>query len=188
MAAEQRNRATAAALRISEKADDKFQVIRSLRGIADVYEKQNNTSLALDYYKKARITAEQMDDIKVELKDLYKDMSAAYAKSHDYTNAYELKSLYSDIKDTLYNLETKKKLNQLQFDFELSKKEGEIVLKEAKIKSEKQARIGVTIGLGLILIIAFIIYRNYLQKSKINRILEILAGAWASMKRPVTIP
>ena len=83
-----------------------------------------------------------------------------------FANAFSLKSLYSDIKDTLYNLETRKKLNQLQFDFELSKKEGEIVLQEAKIKSEKQIRIGVTIGLGLILIIAFIIYRNYLQKAK----------------------
>jgi adenylate cyclase len=160
------------ALEIAEKADDKFQVIRSLRGIADVYEKQGNTTLAIQYYSKARVIAEQMDDVKVELKDLYKDMSAAYAKKNDFANAFSLKSLYSDIKDTLYNLETRKKLNQLQFDFELSKKEGEIVLQDAKIKSEKQIRIGVTIGLGLILVIAFIIYRNYLQKAKINRILD----------------
>ena len=113
-----------------------------------------------------------MDDVKIELKDLYKDMAAAYSKKNDFANAYLYKTLYSDIKDTLYNLETKKKLNQLQFDFELSKKEGEIVLQEAKIKSEKQARMGVTIGLGLILIIAFIIYRNYLQKAKTNKILD----------------
>ena len=160
------------ALAIAEKFDDKFQVIRALRGIADVYEKQNNASLALEYYEKARVIAEKMDDVKVELKDLYKDMSAAYATNKDFPNAYLFKTLYSDIKDTLYNLETKKKLNQLQFDFELSKKEGELVLKEAKIKSEKQARTGVTIGLGMILIIAFIIYRNYLQKVKVNKILD----------------
>jgi adenylate cyclase len=113
-----------------------------------------------------------MDDVKVELKDLYKDMSAAYAKNNDFPNAYLFKSFYSDIKDSLYTLETKKKLNQLQFDFVLKKKQGEIVLKEAKIKSEKQARMGMTIGLGLLLIIAFIIYRNYLQKAKINKILD----------------
>lgn len=160
------------ALQAAQKVDDKFQVIRSLRGIADVYEKQNKTSLALKYYQKARLTAAQMNDVKVELKDLYKDMSAAYAKNSDFFSAYLYRSLYSDIKDTLYNLETRKKLNQLQFDFELSKKEDEIVLQEAKIKSEKQARMGVTIGLALILIIAFIIYRNYLQKAKVNRILD----------------
>ena len=164
------------ALEIAEKLDDKFQVTRSLRGIADVYDKQNNSSLALQYYERARAVAEKMDDVKVELKDLYKDMSAAYAKNDDFSNAYLFKSLYSDIKDTLYTTETKKKLNQLQFDFELSKKEGEIVLKEAKIKSEKQARMGVTIGLALILIIAFIIYRNYLQKVKVNKILDKQKG------------
>lgn len=167
------------ALEAARKFDDNLQVVRSFRGMADVYLKQGNTTLSIDYYKKAGTIAREMDDVKVELKDLYKDMATAYSKNKDFSNAYSYQTLYSDIKDTLYNIETKKKLNQLQFDFELSKKEVElsrkeveINLKEARIKSEKQARIGVTIGLGLLLIIAFIIYRNYLQKSKINKILD----------------
>lgn len=160
------------ALDIAGKSDDKFQVVRALRGIADVYMKQHNISLAIDYYKQARDVAEKMEDVKVELKDLYHEMASAYAENKDFSNAFLYKSLYADTKDTLYNIETKKKLNQLQFDFELSKKEVEISLKEAGLKSERQARIGVTIGLALILIIAFIIYRNYLQKSRINKILD----------------
>ena len=167
------------ALGIAKKFDDKLQVVRSMRGLADVYLKQNNTALAIDYYNKAKVIAEGIDDLKIELKDLYKEMAAAYSKNKDYSNAFAYQALYSDIKDTLYNIESKKKLNQLQFDFELSKKEVElsrkqveINLKEARIKSEKQARIGVTIGLGLLLIIAFIIYRNSLQKSRINKILD----------------
>lgn len=167
------------ALEIATKFDDKIQVARSMRGIADVYVKQNKTALAIEYYNKAKIIVEELDDLKIELKDLYHDMAFAYSKSKNYSNAFLYQSLYSDIKDTLYNIEAKKKLNQFQFDYELSKKEGELSrkqvelnLKEAKIKSEKQARIGVTIGLGLLLIIAFIIYRNSLQKSRINKILD----------------
>lgn len=160
------------ALDIARKFDDKLQVVRSYRGLADVYIKLNNTVLAIDYYNKAKVIAEEIDDLKVELKDLYKDMAFAYSKSKNYPNAFLYQSLYSNIKDTLYDIESKKKLNQLQFDFELSKKEGEIVLKEARIESERQGRMGVTIGLVLILIIAFIIYRNYLQKSKTNKILD----------------
>ena len=53
-------------------------------------------------------------------------MAIAYSKKNDFSNAFFYQSLYSDIKDTLYNIESKKKLNQLQFDFELSKKEGEL--------------------------------------------------------------
>ncbi|MGK2860429.1 MAG: tetratricopeptide repeat protein [Chitinophagaceae bacterium] len=157
---------------IAEQFDDKLQIIRSLRGIADVHVMQKNIPLAINYYSKAKVIAEGLDDVKIELKDLYQDMASAYSQNKDYSSAFLYQSLYSDIKDTLYNIESKKKLNQLQFDFELGKKEVEISLKEARIESERQARIGVTIGLGLLLIIAFIIYRNYLQKSKINKILD----------------
>lgn len=160
------------ALTIASKFDDQFQIIRSLRGIADVYIEKGDVDLALNYYRQAQETAEKMDDVKVELKDLYQNMASAYSKNKDFSNAFLYQAKYSDIKDTLYNIETKKKLNQLQFDFELSKKEGELVLKEARFQSEKQARIGVTIGLGLLIIIAFIIYRNYLQKVKTNQILD----------------
>lgn len=160
------------ALSISKKFDDKLQEVRALRGIADVYIEQGNTSLAIDYYIQAKVIAEAMEDVKVELQDLYQDMANAYSKNKDFANAFIYKSLYADVKDTLYNIETKKKLNQLQFDFELSKKESELTLKEAKIESEKQARYGVTIGLALLGIIIVIIYRNYLQKSKTNKILD----------------
>jgi class 3 adenylate cyclase len=160
------------ALILAKKFEDKLQEVRGLRGIADVYIKQGNTSLAIDYYKQARTIAEQMDEVKVELKDLYYDMASAYSKSKNYSDAFLYQSLYSDIKDTLYDIESKKKLNQLQFDFELSKKEVELNLKEARIKSERQVRIGLIGGLILILIIAFIIFRNSLQKTKINKILD----------------
>jgi class 3 adenylate cyclase len=164
------------ALAISEKEDDKFQLVRSLRGLANVYEKQNNSSLAIEYYKKAEVIAEKMDDVMVELKDLYSEMAVAYAKNEDFTNAYSYKSKYSVIKDKLYDAEIKKTLDKLLFDSELDKKQGEIVLKEAKIKSEKQARMGMTIGLALLVIIAFIIYRNYLQKAKTNKVLDKQKG------------
>jgi adenylate cyclase len=167
------------ALEIARKFDDKLQLVRSLKGLADVYIKQNETALAIEYYNKAKLIAEEIDDLKIELKDLYKDMASAYSKKRNYSEAFLYQSKYADIRDTLYDIESKKKLNQFQFDYELSKKEGELSrkqvelnLKEARIKSEKQARVGVTIGLGLILIIAFIIYRNSLQKSRINKILD----------------
>ena len=141
---------------------------------------KTKTALAIEYYNKAKLIAEEIDDLKIELKDLYKDMASAYSKNKNYSDAFLYESKYADIRDTLYDIESKKKLNQFQeFDYELSKKEGELSrkqvelnLKEAKIKSEKQARIGVTIGLGLILLIAVIIYRNSLQKSRINKILD----------------
>ena len=160
------------ALTLAKKFEDKLQEVRGLRGIADVYMKTDNTALAIQYYNKARVVAEDMDDLKVELNDLYKEMALAYKKSGNFSDAFTYQSLYSDIKDSIYSIESKKKLNQIQFDFELSKKEVEINLKEARIKSERQVRLGLTGGLVLILIIAFIIYRHSLQKTRINKVLD----------------
>ncbi len=160
------------AYNMAERFEDKLQIIRSLRGTADVYVALGKTTTAIDYYNRARILAESMDDVNIELKDLYGEMAAAYSKQNDFTNAYKFQQLYSNIQDTLYNIESKKKLNKLQFDFELSKKEVEISLQNEKIKTEKQARTATTVGLGLILIIAVIIYRNYLQKSRTNQMLD----------------
>lgn len=166
------------ALAIAEKMDDKLQIIRSLRGLADVYTSENNTSQALEFYNRARAIGESIQ-ANVELKDIYQLLASSYSKTSNYNKAYLYQTKYADIKDTLYNVETSKKLGKLQFDFDLSKKEGEInlltkekSLKEAEIKAQKQAKTGFAIGLILIIIIAVIIFRNYLQQSKTNRVLD----------------
>ena len=166
------------ALAIAEKMDDKLQVIRSLRGVADIYAYQNKNIIALEYYNKARQIGEKVK-ANVELQDLYPLLATSYSKTNDFNNAYLYQSKYADIKDTLYKDETRKKLGKLQFDFDLSKKEGEInlltkekSLKEVELKAQKQAKTGLAIGLILIIIIAFIIFRNYLQQSKTNKVLD----------------
>lgn len=160
------------AMEMSERFEDNLQMVRSLRGLASVNLEQGYVNIALKYFNQAREIAEAMDNINVELIDLYKEMATAYSQSKDYPSAFDYQVRYSDIKDSLYSIESRKRLNQLQFDFELSKKEGELVLKEAMLKSEKQARIGVTITLGLIAAFSFIIYRSYLKQSKTNKILD----------------
>lgn len=160
------------ALEIAEKFDDQLQLVRSLRGIADVFLAEGNTTKAIYYYNLARTNAEAMDEVKIELKDIYKDMAIAYSRNKDYNNAFTYQTLYSNFKDTLYDIESKKKLNKIQFDFELSKKDGELALNAEKLKSEKQARLGITITLGIIMASAFVIYRYYLKSLKTNKILD----------------
>ena len=60
--------------------------------------------------------------------DIYQGMAKAYAKSNNFDSAFKYQSLFSDINDTLYNIETGKKLGVLQFDFDLQKKQTEINL------------------------------------------------------------
>jgi class 3 adenylate cyclase len=111
--------------------------------------------------------------------ELYRDMAISYSQLSDYANAFKYQTLYTDVKDSIYNLETDKKLTTIQFDFDLQKKQGEInlltadkALKEVELKRQKLVKNAFMAGLLFILVIAFIIYRNYKAKVRVNRILD----------------
>jgi adenylate cyclase len=166
------------ALAISEKLDDKLFRMRTLKGIANTFTAQNEYKKAMPYYLQAKDLGKDLK-ANLELKDLYQDMSLAYTRLGDYPKALLYKTYYADIKDTLYNDETLQKIGRLQFDFDLYKKEGEIklltqqkALQEIEVKRQSQAKTAFAIGLGLLGIIAFILYRNYRSKVRINKVLD----------------
>jgi class 3 adenylate cyclase/Tfp pilus assembly protein PilF len=160
------------AMENSKKFDEKLELSRSYRNLANCYKMQGNAAMALNYLNLAKELAENMDDVKPELKFLYETMSKIYADKGDFRNAYTYGTKYAQLKDSLYNIESKLKLNQLQFDFELSKKETELSLQNERLKSEKQARIGITVTLSILLLGSILIYRSYLQKARINKVLD----------------
>lgn len=166
------------ALSISEKAASKEHIEQSLHGIANVYVKQNDFKTALNYYDRARLIAEEIKAVDA-LKDIYSEMAIAYAGIKDYKNAFNYRSLYADIKDTLYNTERDKKLGSLQFEFDLEKKQSEInlltkdkALTDQRLKRQQLAKNASLIGLALAFIIALLIYRDYRIKIRTHKIVD----------------
>jgi class 3 adenylate cyclase/tetratricopeptide (TPR) repeat protein len=170
------------ALTISENLKSDVSTLQTLTILGNLFEAKHDYPTALSYFNKAQALAKGMpanDDIK----DLYKSMSIAYENSGDYHNAFKFQSLYSDIKDSIYNIASDKKLASLQFDFDLQKKEGEIslltkdnALNELQIKKQKLARNALAVGLGFVFLIALLIFRNYRAKVKTNKILDHQKG------------
>ncbi len=166
------------ALSIAEKTNSKPQIVRAFQGVANVYVAQSDYTNALIYYNKATAIAEEIKS-PLDLKDIYQGMAVAYAKTADYKKAFKYQTLYADVKDTLYNIETDKKLGKLQFEFDLQKKQGEInlltkdkALQEADLRRQKLVRNTFAAGLGLVFLIALLIFRNYREKVKTNKILD----------------
>ncbi len=166
------------ALRLAQKLDIKPSVIKSLVGLGNAYEKRGNYQNAILNFKKAEAPALEVN-ANSDLKDIYEGLSVSYAMSQDYRNAFKYQSLFSNFKDTMYNIANDKKLGTLQFDFDLQKKEGEIslltkdkALREADLRRQKLAKNALGAGLGLVLLIAVLIFRNYREKVKTNKILD----------------
>ena len=175
------------ALSLAEKLKDKIKIVKSLIGLGNVNEKKGDYKNAIIYFKKAEIPALEIG-ANLELKQIYEKMSISYAKSADYGNAFKYQSLYSNIKDTIYNIESDKKLGSLQNDFDLQKKQGEInfltkdkALTDLQLKRQQFAKKVLIGGLALVLMIATLIFRNYRIKVKTSRILDRQKGEIESL-------
>lgn len=162
----------------AQKVGNQLFMVQSLIGLAQTYTARRAPEGALLYYKRAEAQAREISALD-ELKDIYGGLSASYASLKRYDNAYKYQSLYTGVKDALYDIATDKKLATMQFDFDLQKKQGEIdlltkdkALQQAELKRQKQAQYALLIGLALLCAIAVIIFRNYRQKVKINRVLD----------------
>ncbi|MEO6683548.1 MAG: adenylate/guanylate cyclase domain-containing protein, partial [Ginsengibacter sp.] len=166
------------ALTISENLKDDISIVQTLMVYGNLYVNQGDYKTAIDYYKKAEKTAVTMSP-NDDTKDLYKAMADTYDSVSDYRNAFKYQTLFSAIKDSIYNIAADKKLANLQFDFDLQKKEGEITLltkdkalNELQIKKQTFARNAFAGGLALVFLIALLIFRNYRAKVKTNKILD----------------
>lgn len=166
------------ALAIAQQTNNQLNISRALAGKASVYAKMNDFITAISQYKEAEGIARSMNAM-LELEGLYRDMAAAYGKTGDYARAYQYQQFLQQVKDTLYNIETDKKLANIQFDFDLEKKQNEINLltkdksiKELQLKKQQTFNTGLAIVLGLIVVLVFILFRSYRIKTKSNVLLD----------------
>jgi adenylate cyclase len=166
------------ALGVAQKFNVTFNIVQAYRGLGNIKVKMGDYNAALNYFHKAETPAVEIKANSI-LVDLYKEIANAWSKLGNYGQAFAYQSKYSNVKDTIYNEETGKKIGLLQMDFDLQKKQGEVdlltkdkQLQEVELKRQTLAKNAFMAGLIFIFIIAFIIYRNYKAKVKINKILD----------------
>jgi class 3 adenylate cyclase/Tfp pilus assembly protein PilF len=153
------------ALEIATKLNGQLDMARALLGLANTYNQTGETKTAINYFLQGIVIATEIK-ANIELKEMYKGISEAYHQEKDYSNAYKYQSLLINIKDTLYNIETDKKLGSLDLDFKIYKKQGQINLQEQSIKRQKMIRNTFIIGFAIVIIFAGIFFR---QRNRISK-------------------
>jgi|688.fasta_scaffold11559_2 adenylate cyclase len=162
------------AYELSKKLDTKLDIIQSLIGLAQAYYAKGDNKLAIESYKRSLGYALPLNAT-TEMKDAYAGLTAAYKKQADFTSAFRYQELLLAVKDTMYNIDTDKKLGSLEFAFNLEKKESQIQLlnKDKEIQSkvlqrQKLVRNGFIGGFSVVLLFAtvFFMQRNRISKEK----------------------
>jgi class 3 adenylate cyclase len=162
------------AFEISKKLDTRLDITQSLVGLAQAYSAKGDIASSIDAYKQSIEVGKPLNAV-TEIKDAYQGLSNAYAQLSDYNNAFKYQNLLLAIKDTIYNINTDKKLGTLQFTFDLEKKETQINLlnkdKEIQvqeIKRQKLVKYGFIGGFTIMLSFAVVFFsqRNRISKEK----------------------
>jgi tetratricopeptide (TPR) repeat protein len=134
-----------ASLNISQQLEDKNAIADTHNNIASVYLEQAKKSKnaeakqqfkeALNYYNKG-LTVAKESGLKKLMGDSYQGQAEIFEKANDFKKAYEYRSLYSAIKDSLVNNETSQKLESLRIQYEVQRAQAAEKAKQEKQKAE----------------------------------------------------
>ena len=163
---------------LAKKKDAKLEMSQSLLGLANTYMQQGNNKLSIASFLQAREIAKGIG-ANYELKEAYDGLSRTYEKLADYKNAYLFHTLFSSIKDTLYNSEMDKRIQSMTLSFDLEKKQSEVniltkdkALQELDIRRQKTIRNATGITGILILIMAIGLFNRYKYIRRTKKIIE----------------
>ena len=111
----------------------------------------------------------------------YEMLSYTYKKKKDFENAFKYQSLYLVMKDSILSAESRKQINELQAQYDDTKKKSEILLlnkdkqlQQVEIKRQTTRNYALMIGVILLLGLLILIFKSYNDKRKANRILQDL--------------
>ncbi len=166
------------ALDVASGADNKLYMVSALLGIADIYSTENQLKQALEKYKQAEIIAVEANS-NDDLLHTYEGEASVYKKLNEYQNAFDAQVKLNDIRLKIFDEQTANKLTNLRLEADLQKKENEISLlsrdkamQELALNRQKLAKNALIVGLILVSAIIFILYRNFREKIKVNRLLD----------------
>ncbi len=166
------------AIKIAEKLGAKFEMIQAINGLAKTQKLMGENNQSFTSYIKARQLGEELN-AKEELKTIYHALSQSYKESGDYKKAYEYQFLLNSINDSLYNSRDDKKIQQLQFNFDIEKKQNEIdlltkdqALKNLSIQRQKVISYATAIIALLLLIAAVSMINRYRYIHRTNKIIQ----------------
>jgi serine phosphatase RsbU (regulator of sigma subunit)/predicted negative regulator of RcsB-dependent stress response len=161
-------------LHITESIGDKEGVAVGYNNLGYVYEKKGDHQKAIEHQEKSLALAKELN-VKTLINNAYTGLAEAYVKINDYHSAYKYRTLSSDIKDTIFDIESNRNITEMQtrFDTEKKEKENEILKQRVEIQSLDNKRqqlvlYSITGGLVLVGALGFFAFRSYRIKRRAN--------------------
>jgi two-component system NtrC family sensor kinase len=158
---------------ISDKAvDDGEDVSIACLSTASLYHKYKQQDSA-EYYALKALEAAATGKFEQDVLNAGKVLYTFYDEDHNLPQAYKYFKITTAAKDSLYSQDKVKQLLSLDFDEKERQQELQVAQKEAQAEAENRLRTYILSGgLGVLLLLALIFWRNSRQRQKANAILS----------------
>jgi len=163
------------ALDINMLRHDKGGLALCYANMATIYAQKKDFSPAIEYLNKSLQLANEIGSKEIK-KKCYDSLSDIYSKMGQFKQAFGFFKQFAEIKDSLFNEMNTRSMNELQTKYETEKKESEIgrlnLQNEAQTARSKQKDTLIyffVTGFILVLIIVFVVYRQYRLTQETNR-------------------
>lgn len=166
------------ALEIRQRINDNQRIAATCNNLGRVLTQQQKYKTAIQYYTQAINLAKAIKSNEI-LANAYEGLAITYHRMGEHDLAFEAQRRFTRFKDMIFNEQTSKRISQLQARYDVQKKQRQIErlnrdqrLKQDEISKERALR-NAFIGISLLVIIlAFMLYRNS-KKDRISN--EIFA-------------
>ncbi len=158
---------------VSDKTlDDDEDVSIAYLSTANLYHKYKQQDSAEYYAQKALETA-AAGKFEQDVLNAGKVLYTFYDEAHNLPRAYKYLKIATAAKDSLYSQDKVKQLLSLDFDEKERQQELQTAQKEAQAEAENRLRTYILSGgLGVLLLLALIFWRNSKQRQKANKLLH----------------
>lgn len=173
------------ALRYFDRSVKIYKEMDSKPGLSVCYVNIGDTYKAQKKYKEAIAILEEGMKIAKEMgakshqKETARCLSEVYEDMGRHDKALEYYKVFTELKDSIFTLESSSQVNELSAKYETEKKQKEIELlkkdkdlNDVKLKGQRTLTISLIAGIGLILIVLGLMIYRFKEKQKANVILE----------------
>ncbi len=159
------------ASKVMEELHDNWNLSAMLINIANSYRQKEDYKEAITYANKSMVLAKTIGAKRI-ISNCYSILSEIFYKTQDYKLAYDFNQLYRVYNDSSLNEEVQQKIIQTQLNYEFEKKEA--VTKAEHLAQSKQQKIiilAIMVGLILVIIFSFFLYKRFKITKKQNEVI-----------------
>lgn len=161
---------------LAEKNQNENFLPRIYNTIGKIYSKKRNYSEAVNYLQKSILIAKKLN-ILADQRDAWFELSKIYEALKQPENALNAFRSYISLRDSVYNVDKARAMTSadMQFKFEAKQMADSIrqtLTFDSKMQRQRAYTISSIIGLGLVLLLSFFIYKGYSRAKKSNAIIS----------------